>query len=81
MALARAKKLGQWIDERYELRASAERPVVSIVTIGEMRSLARQFGWGDDKRKMLGRILEELIVVDIRSEDVLAAYEEPTRRE
>ena len=76
VALIRGKALGAWIDAQYQLRAAAERPVVCVVTVGEIRSLARQFKWGEDKRKALNKIVEELVIVDIHSEDMLAAYEE-----
>ena len=51
-------------------------PLISVVSIGELMSLARQFGWGNNKVEYMREVLGELIVVDINSEPVLSAYAE-----
>ena len=51
-------------------------PLISIVSIGEIRSIAKRNYWGNRKIKLLEDILNTLIVVDINSEDVIEMYAE-----
>lgn len=54
----------------------AERPLVSVVTVGEIKSLATQFRWGARKMAELDKLLRELVVVDINSAPILDRYAE-----
>jgi predicted nucleic acid-binding protein len=74
--LARGKATGQAIDRAYGLRARQDRPLISVVTVGELFSFAAQFGWGRGKVEALKRIIEELVIVDIRNQTVLEKYAE-----
>jgi predicted nucleic acid-binding protein len=48
--------------------------LISIVSVGELFSFAAQFGWGRGKTEALKRLIEELVVVDIRNQTVLEKY-------
>lgn len=72
----RADRLGRYLIEEQQLRARVEAPLVSIVTVGEMLSLGRQFGWGGQKLEYMHELLHELVIVDINSEPVLSSYAE-----
>lgn len=74
--LIRWKDLGQRIDAEYGLTKARETPFVSVVSLGEARSLAAQWKWGPGKVERLHRLFHELVVVGIESEPVLAAYAE-----
>ena len=76
LALVRAKELGQHIDERFGLRSSSQRPLVSVVSLGEAQVLARRNGWGEPKLAALENALDNLIVVDINHRAVIDAYVE-----
>jgi len=76
VALMRAKELGQHIDETCKPRQAKFKPIISVVSVGEMLSLARQFGWGATKTAEIGKIVENLIVEDINTPEILAAYAE-----
>jgi tRNA(fMet)-specific endonuclease VapC len=76
VALVRNNQLGQHIDQRYELSTGFHRSAISIVTVGEMYSLASQFGWGQQKQTDLQAILDEIVWIDINHHDVLQAYGE-----
>jgi len=76
VALMRAKELGQHIDETYKPRQAKFKPIISVVSVGEMLSLARQFGWGAKKTAEIGKLVENLIVEDINTPEILAAYAE-----
>lgn len=66
--------LGQRIDAEYGLRLSKTRPLVSIVSHGEVRSLAARNGWGEKKLEALEHALTSLVTVDINHPRVLDAY-------
>lgn len=62
------------IEATFGLRARRERPLVSIVTVGEALALARKFGWGNAKVETLKTQLSELVVVDLAQGDILSRY-------
>jgi tRNA(fMet)-specific endonuclease VapC len=74
--LIRGKAVGQAIDAHFGLRAGLNRCVISVVTVGEMYSLARRWNWGPGKQADLQRLLAQLVWVDINHPDILAAYGE-----
>ncbi len=74
--LVRGNAFGRSLDAAYGLRARSERPLISVVTVGEILSLAKKFGWGEEKRLRMLELLGELVVVDIHSNSVLQKYSE-----
>jgi len=74
--LIRNKQVGQRIAAEYSLGGRPERPLISIVTLGELRSLARKFGWGREKVQRLETLARELVVVDLQQGDILHWYAE-----
>lgn len=77
--LIRRDATGTAMDEAYGLSARSERPLISVVSIGELYSLARQWNWGPSKIARLRALVRELVVVDIRNETVLQRYAEIDR--
>jgi len=47
---------------------------VSIVTVGEMYSLALQRQWGENKILKLSELINELVIVDINADDIIESY-------
>lgn len=76
VALIRAGVLGQHIDATFQPRQARFKPLVSVVSVGEIYSLARQFGWGPKKIAEVTKLLENLVVEDINAPEILAAYGE-----
>jgi tRNA(fMet)-specific endonuclease VapC len=74
--LLRGNELGVRVDSLFDLRHRADRPLISVVTVGECLALARRWGWGEAKRAALEQLLRELVVVDIQSRDVLERFAE-----
>ena len=70
----RGTRVGQRVDRAYGPRQSPERPLISVVTVGEVLGFARQRDWGDKKVSTLRQLLTELVVVDINHRDVLERY-------
>ena len=76
ISLLRQNELGERIDQAYGLSRNLGNQLVSVISFGEMHSLARQWKWGERKREQLGELLEQLICVDINNSDVIQAYGE-----
>ena len=53
------KQLGHYLNQTFRLSEVINRPLISIVTHGEIWAMAQRNGWGDKKRdavqEMLGR--------------------------
>ena len=64
------------MDEAFALRARADRPLISIVTVGELLSFAQWRGWGDKKRVRLLELIKELVAVDLQRQPILEKYAE-----
>lgn len=74
--LVRGNEIGRRIDTNYQLRARLERPLISIITVGESLALARKFKWGKAKADQLKELLSEVVLVDINHASVLEKYAE-----
>lgn len=74
--LVRNKAAGKWIERTYELRARPERPLISIVSVGEMLRLGLRAGrnWGAARHELLQRLMQELVVVDVEEPGILPLY-------
>jgi tRNA(fMet)-specific endonuclease VapC len=72
--LLRGKQLGQKIDQQFSLRSAIANCVISVVTAGEMESLARKFAWGENKMTELKKLLDSLPWIDINSSALIEAY-------
>lgn len=74
--LVRGNEIGKRIDANYQLRARLERPLISVITVGESMALARKFKWAEKKVSELQKLLGELVIVDINHASVLSKYAE-----
>jgi tRNA(fMet)-specific endonuclease VapC len=74
--LLRNDVVGQRMDAEQELRSRTERPLISIVTHGELLAFAKKRKWGARRVSDLESLITELVIVDIRSRPVLSAYAE-----
>ena len=73
--LVRANWIGRSVDSRFQLRTRAETPSISIISVGEALSFAKQQGWGLKKTGLLENLVHDLVTVDI-SDEILQAYAE-----
>ena len=74
--VVRGNEIGQRVDSLFQIRHRSDRPLISIVSIGECLALARHWNWGMARRATLEQLLRELVVVDIQSRDVLDRFAE-----
>jgi tRNA(fMet)-specific endonuclease VapC len=74
--LIRGKDAGLRMRDELGLVERPERPIISIVTVGEVRALALKFDWGAGKRGALDDLIRQLVIVGIDSDEVLTTYAE-----
>lgn len=74
LALLRGNALGRHIDQQFGLHTASQRPLVCIVSHGEIKVLARRNRWGPDKCAALEIMLFNLVTVDISHPAVIEAY-------
>jgi len=76
VAYVRAGPLGEYIENTHHLRASNFKPLVCVVSVGEILSLAAMLRWNKKKVASLGNLLDELVWIDINTTEILQAYAE-----
>lgn len=72
----RNKETKKYIENKYQLFKLPNIPIISIVAVGEIKSLAIRNKWGIKRIQALIYFLNELVVTDINSEDVVNRYAE-----
>ncbi|MBB6143986.1 tRNA(fMet)-specific endonuclease VapC [Silvibacterium bohemicum] len=72
--LIRGRELGESIDRAFGLRAAYYRHLVSIVSHGELRVLARRHEWQESKLAALAIALGEVVTVNIDNSAMIEAY-------
>ena len=65
-----------WIDQNIAPLSQGNIPVVSVVSVGEIRSIALRNNWGMKKQQQLEELLNQLVIADINAEDVIEKYAE-----
>lgn len=74
--LIRKSSLAQRISKDFLIFDQPRRPIISVVTEGELHSIAIQNGWGQAKRTELQRYLDEFLIADIRIQSIIRRYAE-----
>src|SRR6187431_2299147 len=72
--LVRDSALARWVEATYSLIRQGASPLISVVTEGEMRSLAIQFGWGSGRVARLDALLARSISAPLDYAGVIEAY-------
>ena len=79
LQLLRGKALGKHLASTFGLLDTVNRPVVSIVTHGELLVMADRRSWGEKKREALQNALDNLVTIDLNDRAVLQAYSDVQR--
>jgi tRNA(fMet)-specific endonuclease VapC len=74
LALIRGKDFGRKIEARFGLNSAKQKPLLSVVSCGEIRVLSELNSWGPAKKSVLEIALADLVIVDIHHPQVLEAY-------
>ena len=72
--VVRGDAVGNQILGDHSLLTRTDRPLISIVTLGEIGSLAEKFGWGERKKGVLRELLQELVVVQLGQGAIVQKY-------
>lgn len=73
----RESELSVKIDTQYKpLDSTAHDAILCVVSVGEIKALAKINHWGERKLGKLEMLLEELIITDINTEDLIERYAE-----
>jgi tRNA(fMet)-specific endonuclease VapC len=72
--LIRGTSAGQRIANDHQLLQRTERPLISIVTAGELKALALKLGWGSTKQRQLDELIAELVVVNLHQGNITQRY-------
>jgi tRNA(fMet)-specific endonuclease VapC len=72
--VVRGSEVARRIDTAVQLRARTERPLISVVTLGEALAFAKHRNWGEQKTARFEELVREFVVVDIDNATVLRAY-------
>ena len=70
----RGSAVGKRAYDDAEQISGSERPLISVVTVGEMHSLAKQLSWGQKKIEALDVLLRNLVIVDINNAPIISRY-------
>lgn len=70
----RGAAYAQHVKEESAIADAPNIAFISVVSAGEMQSLAIQLGWGQGKKDRLDALLHELPWIDISAPSVLHAY-------
>ena len=68
--------LRKTLDDKYSPLADEHTAVVSVVTLGEVASIAIRNRWGSAKRQRTEAFLNQFVITDINAQDVIATYGE-----
>jgi len=73
---ARKDATAQFVEATYSFRNSAIKPIVSIVTVGEIRSLSQGRQWGKAKLQIVEEFLAQCTIVSLDFAGIVDAYAE-----
>lgn len=66
----------QFINNNYKPFDSQDSAVISVVSVGELKSLTIKNKWGKLRVKDLEDFLSRFVIADINNEDILQRYAE-----
>ena len=72
----RANELTRKIEQDLKLLTGDNDLVISVVTVGEIKSIAKRNNWGEKKIKNLETLLKRFLIADINVEAITERYAE-----
>lgn len=70
----RDKRTRVFIDDTIGPFNDENDAIISIVSVGEIYSLAAKNKWGSTKIKIVEKLLDSLIIIEVRYEDLIKMY-------
>jgi len=72
----RKNKYSKYIDKTYAPLSIESTPILSVVSIGEIQSIAIQNKWGIKKLESLQTLLNKFVIANINVESIITRYAE-----
>jgi len=72
----RKSALAIYVDEQYAPLSIRHRPIISVVSVGEIKSIGIRNQWGVRKFELLNELLNEFVIADINVESIVDCYAE-----
>ena len=76
LAYLRKVDIAKAIEVKYNLMQARNTTIISIVSVGEVKSLAIQNNWGNRKQALLDTFLNKFIIADINFTAIVDKYAE-----
>jgi tRNA(fMet)-specific endonuclease VapC len=76
LGYVRAAAYAEYIERKYSVSQPPNVPLLSVVSKGEIYSLAIQRNWGTQRRQVLDDLLRQIPTVDINTERIIKRYAE-----
>ena len=64
------------IQKHYNLLSATNQQIISVVSVGEIKSLAKRRKWKKDKLNRLFNLIERFIIADINVAEIIERYAE-----
>lgn len=74
--LVRNDVVGRKVADDFDLTGRRHRPLISVVTAGEIHAFSLKLNWKDRKRRLLTDLLGHLVLVDLHRGQIVERYAE-----
>lgn len=64
----------RFIEENYAPFSKDNESIISIVSVAEIMVLASANNWGDRKLKLVQRLIDKLVIVEVSYQDIIGSY-------
>jgi len=65
-----------WLDDNYDPLGNENTAIISVVVLGELESIFLRNNWGQRRIKNLQMFLQDFLIADINSRDIIKRYGE-----
>jgi len=72
----RDNKQSREIESELNLLSGDNNLIISVVSVGEIKSIAKQNKWGKYKLERLVKMIDDFLVADINTQDIIEKYAE-----
>jgi len=72
----REKLLAGYIDKQFQPLTFPNIPIISVVIVGELKSIALQNNWNEQKINHLNDFVKQFLIADINVETIVQRYAE-----
>jgi len=76
LAYLRDSELANEIDKHFQPLSFPNTPVVSVVSLGELKSIALRNNWGQKRLDLLNRFVKQFLIADINISTIIEKYAE-----